>query len=518
MNLKDLLIPLLIALGITAMFNYFFGDRVPAKLDAERSRVAPKIEEINRPLNFEIDFLDADVHIPKQLTTVETQFSKFTFTNIGGCLEKAEFKHNTGNEIILMSTLDAQGTHDKAFMIALEEKTPLNYTLTEKHEDEALIRLSYTATNPVKITKQYLIYKNIAKIDLYIDIEASETNVQRMRLFYPSPMVPDLENDVYTGLINDGNKVVQKTMAVVKEGRYWETPTLFGTQDRYFIHAMTVDENHFIQRAYYKVDPELNLVSILEGSKLTNASTFNLSFFFGPKKLSMMHEVDTRLTGTLEYGWLEPLSVPLLKFLNYLNTYTHSYGWAIIIITLLMKLLMLPFTWRATNRLKASQGKQTDLQQKLRYIQEKYKDNPEALKREQAELIRKHALPGVGGCLPLLIQIPIFFALNRVLYNSVEMYKAPFLWIPDLSSYDPYYILPIIVGVGILFSGIGAAMGANTNTKSFDPKSKLVQFAMAIIIGAVSMHMSAGLTIYIALSTLLSSAQTSLQARFNKIS
>ncbi len=113
--------------------------------------------------------------------------------------------------------------------------------------------------------------------------------------------------------------------------------------------------------------------------------------------------------------------------------------------------------------------------------------------------MRKHGL-GLAGCLPMLMQVPIFFGLSRVLSSSIELYKSPFLWMTDLSAPDPYYIMPILVMLGMLSSAFTAV----------DIKQRLPIIAMAFAFGAVSSSMSAGLVMYIALSTLLNMAQNQI--------
>ena len=227
-----------------------------------------------------------------------------------------------------------------------------------------------------------------------------------------------------------------------------------------------------------------------------------MSFYFGPKETSAIVPVDVRLEKTLDYGWFAPVSKFLLVVLNWLYKYLHNYGLAIIILTLLIKLLLLPFSIQGEKSMK----QRAEAQKKLTYIQQRYKDDPQTLARERAEFMRKHGMPGLGGCLPILLQIPIFFALSRVLVNSLELYQAPMLWISDLSARDPYYILPVFVALSML----GQATTA-------DPKQRLSMVAMAFVFGAFTASFSAGLALYIGMSTLLSVAQTRILKFLNVV-
>jgi YidC/Oxa1 family membrane protein insertase len=187
----------------------------------------------------------------------------------------------------------------------------------------------------------------------------------------------------------------------------------------------------------------------------------------------------------------------LLKFLYSL---IGNYGLAIIVLTVLVKLLLLPFTYKS----EASMRQQAEVQKKLAYLQQRYKDDPEKLNQERTELIRKHGMPGLGGCLPLLLQLPLFIALSRVLYSSIELYKAPMWWIPDLSASDPYYILPIGVAIVMLLQAA-----------TVDAKQRLSVIAMALVFGALTVNFASGLALYIFVSTLLTVVQTSTLRYFN---
>ena len=188
----------------------------------------------------------------------------------------------------------------------------------------------------------------------------------------------------------------------------------------------------------------------------------------------------------------------MLDLLNFFYRYCDNYGIAIILITLLLKLIMLPFTIRGEQALNKSKLEQAQFEKKLKYLQEKYKDNPQLLAQERAELIKKHGIPGLlGGCLPVLIQLPIFWGLSIVLSQSIELYQASFLWISDLSLPDPYYVLPILTGIGIML-----------HNPTGDLQKKLASIVFGIFFIAFAANFSAGLTLYICVSTWLTVIQT----------
>jgi YidC/Oxa1 family membrane protein insertase len=517
MKFKEMLLPLSLALLTTWVFQYFFFSKEPAQDSGEKSSsgqrfVAPKKPEIlvNKPLNVEIDFLDAKATRKSVTTELETEHALYEFSNDGAIISRLEFRRNWGGKQGFLSTIFQPTVFQKergTFLIAFDEKTPFYFDLIGNVEQEDCFILSYKAHfDGGELVKKFTVYKKMYRLDMELLFTLDQGARVTPRIFFASPLMPELtREDVVTGIVNDErNKIKVFPKNEETAHSYWSNPTLFGTQDRYFVHAMVDDYNHFCQRAYYKLVELDSMYSILEGPEVKESTSWSLTFYMGPKEDDAMAVVDSRLEQTLNYGWFgfisKPLSKLLLNILNFLKGYVKSYGLAIIILTILIKLLMLPFTFRAEEKLKKS----SQFQKKLEHIQSKYKNDPQALAEARAELVKKHGMPGLGGCLPLLLQLPVFWALSIVLSNSIELYKVPFLWVRDLSAPDPYYIFPIVISIGTIFS-----------SRAADPKQRISMVIMGLVIGVLLSNFSAGLTLYIAVSTLLSVIQSFIAKRLN---
>ncbi len=513
MNIKDLLLPLGLALLTTWAIQYFFLNRQagPSAQSDVASFVAPTSQQECKPLNKEIDFLDVRRKREAEVNALETSWADLEFSTDGASLQRLEFKRTINGDVQRIGTifpLDDTKREQRCFLVALDEKTPFFYQFIDRTEQENTIDLTYRVTGDTgMITKTFKVYKDKPQIDLVLDAapKGGSDNPLGFRIFCPSPIMPQLaESDVISAVVIDRNETFKKAgRASVEPERGWALPTLFGGENRYFVFAMT-DGGTFVQRAYYKLVGKSELFSILEGPATSEKKSWNLSFYFGPKESDAMVAVDSRLEKALDYyGWFAPISKGMLALLNWLYGYLHNYGLAIIMLTFLLKLLMFPFSIQSEKGTKQRQ----EMQKKLSYLQKRYKDDSQALAQARAELMQKHGMAGmgIGGCLPLLLQLPIFFGLSRVLANSIELYQAPMLWISDLSSKDPYYIFPILVTVGML----GQAAGT-------DPKQRISVIGMAFVFGAFTATMSAGLALYIGVNTLLSVAQTRL-LRFFKV-
>jgi YidC/Oxa1 family membrane protein insertase len=231
---------------------------------------------------------------------------------------------------------------------------------------------------------------------------------------------------------------------------------------------------------------------------------FHEELFVGPKLQSQLAAVGRNLERTVDFGVLTVLAQPLFTGLNFIHKITGNWGWSIIIVTALIKLLFYPLS-QASGR---SMAKMRAVGPRMKQIQETFKDDREKLGRSMMELYKKEKINPLAGCLPTVIQIPVFISFYRVLLESVEMRQAPFLmWINDLSSRDPYFVLPLLMG-GAMFAQF------RLNPAPPDPmQAKIMQFMPLIMTGMMAFFPS-GLTLYWLTNTVLSIAQ---QWRVNQV-
>jgi YidC/Oxa1 family membrane protein insertase len=214
--------------------------------------------------------------------------------------------------------------------------------------------------------------------------------------------------------------------------------------------------------------------------------------------MESLRAVDPVLIDAIDFGWTSFMAVPLLQSLKWLYGYVQNYGIAIIILTFIIKMLLFPLTYKSMKAM----AKMAKLQPQLNALREKYKDDKEKLNAEMMSFMRTNGYNPVGGCLPILIQMPIFFALYRVLFNSMELYQAPFMgWIQDLSSPDPFFITPL------LLTGLMYLQQRLAPTTATDPmQQKMLQF-MPVIFGFFMLLLPAGLNVYMVVNSAVSIAQ-----------
>ncbi len=504
MNIKEWILPLSFAIVMTYAVQYFLEPRIEKALSTEQIKsgtgfMAPTMEDINKPLNVTLQYR-AEEEKAIELHSIVTECGSYVFSNKGATLQAFSFPWQNGTEIINTMLID-----ENCFLVAFEKDSPLMYSFVAITGDETSDRtIEYKADfDGGTITKLFTVHHDSYQVDLDVAVNYNNVDVAnpvQLRLFIAQPvMQPAINLDKATGIVNENNGLT--AIDVTKKDtlqRYWAMPTCFGYESRFIVHALVKDETNFAQRAYMTKNASGYMSGVLESKIFNQSGSWKMKFFIGPKTAEAVTKVDARLLKTLNFGWLAPISHAMLSFLKYLYEKVGNYGWAIILLTLLLKLLMLPFTLYGEKNMR----KGAEMQQKLAYLQKKYKDNPEMFEQARAELIQKHGVPGLAGCLPLLLTLPVLIGLNTVLSNAIELYGAPFLWIKNLYAVDPYYVLPILTGLAMLATPIDN-----------DPKKSLMRYAMALMMATISCYLSAGLVLFILVNSAVAAIQTQLQKR-----
>jgi YidC/Oxa1 family membrane protein insertase len=235
------------------------------------------------------------------------------------------------------------------------------------------------------------------------------------------------------------------------------------------------------------------LVEVAPGT----SHSFEMSFFVGPKLHAQLKQISKKLALTVDYGWLTILSQPLFLLLSTIHDLLGNWGWSIIAVTALIKLVF----YKLTETSGRSMAKMRKLQPRMKALQDRFKDDRQALSQAMMELYKREKVNPAAGCLPILIQMPFFFAFYWVLIESVEMRQAPFaLWINDLSVKDPFFVLPLFMGVAMLVQ-------TRLNPAPPDPIQAKVMQIMPIVFTVFFAFFPAGLVLYWLTNTLLSITQ-----------
>lgn len=224
---------------------------------------------------------------------------------------------------------------------------------------------------------------------------------------------------------------------------------------------------------------------------------FESRYFIGPKLKEQLEETAAYLDLTLDFGWFSPISELMLWVLKFFYSFVGNWGWAIILLTLTVKLALFYFA----NKGYTSMARMRNVAPKLALIREEYADNRQKQSEEMMKLYRKEKINPLGGCWPIVIQIPVFIALFWMLMESVELRQAPWiLWIHDLSKMDPYFILPVIMGITMFFQ-------QRLNPAPTDPMQQKIMKWLPVVFTFMFMWFAAGIVLYWITNNLLTILQ-----------
>ncbi|MEW6427984.1 MAG: membrane protein insertase YidC [Thermodesulfobacteriota bacterium] len=266
-------------------------------------------------------------------------------------------------------------------------------------------------------------------------------------------------------------------------------------------------------RAELSVSGETQVRTVLTGAPEIvppqGVRRYACNVYFGPKQLEALTAANAELARIVNFGWWDFIAKPTLALLNFLYRYVHNYGVAIILVTIIIKALFWPIAQKGMKSMKTMQK----LQPKMAKLREKYGNDKEKLNVEMMQLYKTYKVNPLGGCLPMLLQIPVFFALYKVLLQTIELRHAPFmLWINDLSAPDRLAIgmeIPYLGGIPVLTLLMGASMflQQKMSPAAGDPTQQKVMMFLPLIFTFMFLNFASGLVLYWLVNNLLSIAQ-----------
>ncbi|MBD1399878.1 membrane protein insertase YidC [Pelovirga terrestris] len=364
--------------------------------------------------------------------------------------------------------------------------------------------------NGFLLYKNYTVFRDSYHIDVEVIIENKNdrhfSGVYNLSLI--NPWSTDTKSDLYSfvgPLTFDGNKLHEdKPKNVIKNSIIYDNFVWSGFTDKYFLQAINTGDSLNQVLIRYHSDLIQNRFSSNSFILLPGQSeSFQVTSYFGPKELESLSASDSLFEEAIHFGFFHFLAKPLFDVLRFFNSFINNYGFSIILLTVCIKLIFWPLTQKSY---KSMQGMQK-LQPEMKRLKEKYADDKQRLNQEMMSFYRDNKVNPLGGCLPILIQIPVFFSLYKVLLDSIELRHAPFiLWITDLSAKDPYYITPIVMGASMFLQ-------QKLTPTNLDPTQEKVMLMMPIIFTFLFLNFPAGLVIYWLVNNLLTILQQLLIRR-----
>ncbi|MBW2624720.1 MAG: membrane protein insertase YidC [Deltaproteobacteria bacterium] len=504
----------------------------PTKPDQAESTV-PKIPTSGAPAPSTPSFPAPAPHTGRDVR-VETPLYRAVFTETGARLKSFVLKRyretieedSPGKELVKTSRIEdlplAFNFVDRpvaALNLApyvADSKTSVTVSEGQNHT----LTFSYEAPGWLRITRQYHFVADSYLIDLSVSVENLGDpweNAPTLSLISLPLSAGGGSRYTFQGpslLVNNELEEV-KFKKIKGEEKFPGPIDWVAYTGQYFIMALlpvNLTPNHAQLEA---LDAATQMVGVtLIGPKIALQpgvqQQFNYKLYLGPKEVNTLKAADPRLAKAVNFGWFDIIAQPLLVCLKFFNRYLHNYGYAIILLTLLIKLLFWPLTHKSYVSMKAMKK----LQPKMQKIREKYKDDKEKMNQEVMQMYRTHKVNPIGGCLPMVLQIPVFFALYRLLYSSIAIRHAPFLWwINDLAAPDRFPIgvqIPYLGdGLPILTVLMGVSMFAQQKMSPTggDPKMEKMMMMMPVVFTVFFVNFPSGLVLYWLVNNILSVGQ-----------
>jgi YidC/Oxa1 family membrane protein insertase len=231
---------------------------------------------------------------------------------------------------------------------------------------------------------------------------------------------------------------------------------------------------------------------------------FAFSTYVGPQDYKRLSRMGHGLEDVNSYGWIfRPIIQPFANFIVVVLLWMHenlnmAYGWVLILFGLAVRVVLWPLNQKAMRSSMAMQA----VQPELKAVQERYKQDPQKMQQEVMKLYKEHGVNPLGGCLPMLIPMPVLFALFFVFRVTIEFRGVPFLWLPDLSRADPYFIIPVVMGLSMFAVSKIGQIGVPPN-----PQAKMMLYIMPVFLTFIFLKLSSGLNLYYAVSNIASVPQ-----------
>ncbi|HEX4152930.1 MAG TPA: membrane protein insertase YidC [Steroidobacteraceae bacterium] len=417
-----------------------------------------------------------------------------------------QLENTDPNSLYLLQT-GLIGTADEAAPTHLAVWTsPKNTYVLPAGANELRVPLTWTDGQGLTVTKTFVFARGWYAINLVYDVHNESPTARSLASYgqilrhweHASRSYFDVETYSFKGPdVFDGTKTRDLRVENESDSKFAETITngWLASLQHHFVSAIVPPSGQPYDYRLQVLGHEYLLSATGPFKQVPPGASaeFHEKLFVGPKLQSQLAVTGPRLERTADYGRLTVIAQPLFAALKFVHSVTGNWGWAIIIVTALIKLIFFPLS-QASGR---SMAKMRAVAPRMKQIQETYKDDREKLGRAMMELYKREKINPLAGCLPMVVQIPVFIAFYWVLLESVEMRQAPFmLWINDLSSRDPYFVLPLLMG---------AAMFAQfkLNPAPPDPmQAKLMQF-MPLVMTAMMAWFPSGLVLYWITNTVL---------------
>ncbi|UCE78681.1 MAG: membrane protein insertase YidC [Nitrospiraceae bacterium] len=503
---KNALLAIVLSLAVLILYQFFFAppppkvtEKEPPATEKEIATVQPEtsapeivtpdagIEE--RP-RFDA-IADREIHVENDLYTavLSSRGASVKYWSL------KTYKDEQGDNVVLLRAPGevpavAIGSNKEFNLASVNFRVSGGDLVLDSANSSGSIRFDYAGDN-FSVRRTYTFYANTYKVHLTDEVSGLPhywiTVGSDFGIFDKKAGYSHVGPAVLTGTDLEELKPNKlKEMKVFTENLKW-----IAQEDKYFFAALAPVETPVLEARAWTFEDS----PIIAFKGTPDRNTFIL--YAGPKEHDALKQVGVGLEHIIDFGFFSVLSRPLFWLLKWFYSFMGNYGWAIVLLTIVTRLPFIPIVNKGQKSMKKLQA----IQPKMAEIKEKYKKDPQKMQKEMTGLYKKHKVNPVSGCLPMLIQLPVFFALYKVLLVAIELRGAPFLlWITDLSAKDPYYILPVVMGLTMLLQ-------QKMTPSGMDPRQAKMMLLMPVVFTFLFLNFASGLVLYWLVNNILGIAQ-----------
>ena len=522
------LLAFIISILILVLYNYFFPPQKPAVKKHKPASSSVQKQEKNKPKEEKyVSLLPTSVEKPHKSIalgkeiTVSTPLYQTVFYESGAMIKSFILKKYRQDVAPNSPPQELICTEPPYLPLGIDFLQHKNFAETVKFQaDKHTLNLSsqdtpqsltFTAEiNGIIIKKTFIFYPNSYKIDFNLNL------INQTADFFQDNLAISLANKwpkrerygFYGGIIlinGQFEEIKWKKIKsqIVKSGKIqWA-----GLSDKYFTTTIV---NKDVKKASFIIDRQKELIlakMLLPPIEVQPQKRKTISFllYFGPKELDRLKKLGFYLDKAVDFGFFDIIAKPLLYALKWFYKFVHNYGIAIILLTVVIKILFWPLTHTSYKSMQEMQK----LQPHINRLREKYKDDKEKLNKELMNIYKTYKVNPLGGCLPMILQIPVFFALYKALLYAIELRHANFItylpfthkiWLADLSAKDPYYITPILMGISMVIQ-------QKMTPSTMGPGQSKYMLLMPVFFTFLFLNFPSGLVLYWLVNNLLSIVQ-----------
>ncbi len=469
----------------------------------------------------------ASSKLPEREVIVDTDLIRVVLTTRGATLKSWELKRYTrddGKPVDLVPPTEGSWAPLLAWSGKLEEAAPIDFEADRDRLDlrspseTGTVTFTSRTGGPLRLTKRLTFRGDIYRVEVQLVWE--NEGKKPIGILPEIAWGPGLRDDRDRSRSQlqppttwvDGRRVTDDLEKLQGPSTHSGAVSWIALHDQYFAAALLPDGEAVVAtvRKDARGQALISLAARAQTLQPGAEASGRFTLYAGPKVLDRLKAVGPNLDSIVDLGWFDFLARPAVELLRFLYRFTGNYGLAIILVTLLQKVLFHPLTIKSLRSMQAMQA----LQPKIAAVQERYKNNPQRKQQEMMDLYKKHGVNPMGGCLPMLLQIPIFIALYNALSNSVEMWRARFLWIKDLSQPDalftidvwglkdyPFNLLSLLMGVTMFVQQKQAPVAG-------DPRqAKLMLYLMPTMFTFMFWTFPSGLVLYWLVNNILQIGQ-----------